>query len=222
MEQSNTDKRIWTRASEDGKHAAAGMSLGSGGGMKTGAGGKPQPYGWHGYYGETGGGSSPGPVYRGMVTPPHEVRGEARKAVNPAGGHDPQGNPVYTYMQCSGNVYDPEGNILGKGYSGNGPGYKNPKMENAPFIGPIPAGFYRVGRPMQEYKKLRGHILPLTPIGATALKLRSLDRSGFLWHGGQMTPPFGSSEGCIVSSLALRSQVQEGSLIRVLPCEEEQ
>ena len=67
---------MWTRVSEDGKHAAAEMSLGSGGGTKTGAGGKPQPYGWHGYYGETGGGSSTGPVYRGKVTLPHEVRGK--------------------------------------------------------------------------------------------------------------------------------------------------
>ena len=28
MEAHSTDKRIWTRVSEDGKHAAAGMSLG--------------------------------------------------------------------------------------------------------------------------------------------------------------------------------------------------
>jgi len=80
METENSVKRIWTRVSEDGKSAAAGMSLGSGGattsGTKLGAGGKPQPYGWHGYYGETGGGSSTGPVYRGKVTLPHEVRGK--------------------------------------------------------------------------------------------------------------------------------------------------
>lgn len=44
-------------------------------GTKIGAGGKPQPYGWHGYYGETGGGASNGPVYRGKVTLPNEVRG---------------------------------------------------------------------------------------------------------------------------------------------------
>lgn len=75
METSSTNKGIWTRVSEDGKSAAAGMSLGSGGGMKIGAGHKPQPYGWHGYYGETGGGSSPGPEHRGKVTPPYEVRG---------------------------------------------------------------------------------------------------------------------------------------------------
>lgn len=80
METSSTDKRVWTEVSEDGKSGAAGMSLGSSGGSasgtKIGAGGKPQPFGWHGYYGETGGGASPGPVYRGRVTLPHEVRGK--------------------------------------------------------------------------------------------------------------------------------------------------
>ena len=80
METRSMDTGIWTRVSEDGKHAAAGMSLdtggGAGGGTKTGAGGKPQHYGWHGYYGETGGGSSTGPEYRGTVTLPGEVREE--------------------------------------------------------------------------------------------------------------------------------------------------
>ncbi|MBU1228372.1 MAG: hypothetical protein KKA55_05270 [Proteobacteria bacterium] len=75
METENSDKRIWTRVSEDDKSATAGMSPGSGGGTKIGAGHKPQPYGGHGYYGETGGGASSGPEYRGKVTLPHEVRG---------------------------------------------------------------------------------------------------------------------------------------------------
>ena len=56
--------------------AADGPAKSSGGGTKIGAGHKPQPYGWHGYYGETGGGASSGPVYRGKVTLPHEVRGK--------------------------------------------------------------------------------------------------------------------------------------------------
>ena len=60
---------------------AGGGTDGSGGGMKIGAGHKPQPYGWHGYYGETGGGSSPGPVYRGKVTLPNEVRREVTPPV---------------------------------------------------------------------------------------------------------------------------------------------
>jgi hypothetical protein len=81
MKQDSTDIRIQAWESEDGKHAAASMSLGSGGGTKTGAGGKPQPYGWHGYYGETGGGASSGPVYRGKVSLPHEVRGKVTPPV---------------------------------------------------------------------------------------------------------------------------------------------
>jgi len=94
METENTDKRLWTWVSEDGKSGAAGMSLGSGGGMKIGAGHKPQPYGWHGYYGETVGGSSPGPVYRAKVTPPHEVRGKVTPPP-PAPKPTPKGNVTW-------------------------------------------------------------------------------------------------------------------------------
>jgi len=54
MERSSTDKRIWTMVSEDGKHAAAGMSLGTVG-TKPGGGGEAQPYDGHGrYLGTTG------------------------------------------------------------------------------------------------------------------------------------------------------------------------
>jgi hypothetical protein len=42
MERISTDKRIWTVVSEDGKHAAAGMSLGAVG-MKPGGGARSSP-----------------------------------------------------------------------------------------------------------------------------------------------------------------------------------
>ncbi|MDQ7836613.1 MAG: DUF2778 domain-containing protein [Humidesulfovibrio sp.] len=84
--------------SEDGKSAAAGMSLGAGGGTasgtKIGAGGHPQPYGWHGYYGETGGGSSPGPVYRGKVAVPNEVRGKVSPPAKPGKVATPPASPA--------------------------------------------------------------------------------------------------------------------------------
>lgn len=83
MDTESMDKRIWTKVSEDDRHAAAGMSLGSGGGSgggtKTGAGGKPQPYGYRGWYGVVDGGSiSGGYEVRGKITPPREVRGSVR------------------------------------------------------------------------------------------------------------------------------------------------
>ncbi len=42
METRSTDNRIWTRVSDDGKHAAAGMSLGPVG-AKPGGGGEERP-----------------------------------------------------------------------------------------------------------------------------------------------------------------------------------
>jgi len=44
------DKRIWASVSENGKSAAAGMSLGPVLGVKTGGGDKPQSFGPHGWY----------------------------------------------------------------------------------------------------------------------------------------------------------------------------
>lgn len=53
MEQESTHGGLWTKVSDDGKHAAAGMNLGMGpgqAGTKPGGGGKDQPYGEHGQY----------------------------------------------------------------------------------------------------------------------------------------------------------------------------
>jgi len=83
--------------SADGKHAAAGMSLGSGGGIgrKLGKGGEgQQAYRLSdGEYASEGGGSSPGPVYRGKVTLPTQT---GKAAVPPpAPKPAPQGNVTW-------------------------------------------------------------------------------------------------------------------------------
>jgi len=71
----------------------AGNSPGSGG-MKIGAGGKPQPYGEHGLYSSTGGGST-GPEFRGKVMPPNEIRGKAgpRPRAKVTWANDERGKP---------------------------------------------------------------------------------------------------------------------------------
>jgi len=71
MEGNSADKRIWTMVSEDGKHAAAGMSL-EPAGTKPGGGGEEQPYDGHGRYLGTAGseGISGGNEVRGKVTTP--------------------------------------------------------------------------------------------------------------------------------------------------------
>jgi hypothetical protein len=97
METESTDKRLWTRVSEGGNSAAAGMSLGSGGGMKIGGGHKPQPYGYHGWYGVVGGGSiSGGYEVRGKITPPREVRGPVTPPVQTGKVASPSPTPLNT------------------------------------------------------------------------------------------------------------------------------
>ena len=106
-------------ATDSGSVMAGG---GSGGGTKIGAGGKPQPYGWHGYYSDTGGGSSSGPVYRGKVTRPHEVRGKVTPPQKEKYTPPPPAprKPHLTYSQKSGQLRDADGGLMDKGHSGYG------------------------------------------------------------------------------------------------------
>ncbi len=56
--------------------AGGGSGGGTASGTKIGAGHKPQPYGWHGYYGETGGGFSGGTPSRNPAPPPSKAPAE--------------------------------------------------------------------------------------------------------------------------------------------------
>lgn len=63
--------------------AASGVGGAGGGYTKTGAGGKPQEYGWHGYYGSAGAGVSGGNEVRGKVTPPPAQKNNEQKPPSP-------------------------------------------------------------------------------------------------------------------------------------------
>lgn len=63
--------------------AMAESSGAGGGGTKIGAGGHPQEYGWHGYYGSTGGGISGGNEVRGKVTLPPAQKSKEQKPPEP-------------------------------------------------------------------------------------------------------------------------------------------
>jgi hypothetical protein len=203
---------------------AAGGGAGGGTGHKLGKGGHgQQPYDLHSGEYEGEGGSSRGPVFRGKVTPPQSahVRQEANKAVNPAGGHDPQGNPVYTYMQCSGNLYDPEGGGIAAGSSGKDigilKGRNNPAMQSVPYVGPIPVGLWRIGAWRPDKPIMGPHVRELLPDPVTARAVAGMGRDPktFYLHGGGIN----ASQGCILMPPNVRLALPEGAWIRVLPCE---
>jgi len=228
--------------SEDGKSAAAGVSLGSGGGSasgtKTGAGGKPQPYGWHGYYGETGGGASSGPVYRGKVTLPHEVRGKVTPpplttpSQSPLGQGPQKGQNVgkhyvlppqvkvenartaLVYSQRDGKLLDMEDRLVGQGYSG-APGHVNkPEFQDEVDKGVIPEGTWTIGEVIVNREDARGmgpDVIKLEPDAATAERIRAMGRdpNTFYIHGDNQRKNQSASEGCIIMKQKERWAIRE-------------
>jgi len=156
METNSADRRMRTWVSDDGKPAAAGMSLGPVG-TKPGGGGEEQPYDGHGrYLGSTGlGGLSGGSEVRGKVTPPHH-EAPTRKVPSSVtwkgdeGGKPtlppppPPRQPHLTYNQKSGELTGPDGKSLIVGHAGRGGGQNNPEAEGIKGVGPIPQGNWRV------------------------------------------------------------------------------
>jgi hypothetical protein len=204
----------------------ASLSAAGGIGYKLGKGGHgQQPYDLHsGEYEDEGGDSSRGPMHRGTVRnlpQTAQLRQKVSKTINPAGGHDPQGNPVYTYMQCSGNLYDPEGGDIATGSSGKDigilKGRNNPAMQPVPYVGPIPVGLWRIGawRPDKPY--MGPHVRELLPDPATSKAVTGMGRDPktFYMHGGGIN----ASQGCILMPPNVRLALPEGAWIRVLPCE---
>lgn len=109
---------------------------------------------------------------------------------------------MWTLNQKTGEIRQ-DGHLVGMGYAGKGEGKNNPEMQAIHNVGPLPCGLYQIGEPKEG-----------THMGAFALELIPHDsnemfgRDGFFWHGddGKGT----ASEGCIVSSYALRHMAYAG------------
>jgi len=211
MEMNSADKRMWTWTSEDGKHAAAGVSLGPVG-TKPGGGGGEQPYDDHGRYLGTKGpdGISGGSEVRGKVSPP-------LRAKYPPPPSAPR-QPHLTYSQKSGELRDADGCLMDKGHSGYEDYRDKPEFENAKDRGVIPRGNYRVAEVVEDttgtdrYRKGR-HILRLEPADAeTRQRLKEMNRDGFWIHNGSRPK---ASQGCILTKETTRRQIPVGSILRV-------
>ena len=106
------------------------------------------------------------------------------------------------------------------GYSGIGKGYNNSSMQNIPYVGPIPVGFYSIG-PIGMHYSYKGTPLPnsmsLTPIWGTVTP----GRGGFLIHGPHKKTPGDkkASTGCIVLDEIFRILIadSEDYILRVVP-----
>jgi len=214
------------------------MSLDSGGGMKIGAGKRPQPFGRDGRYGEMGGGSSTGPEYRAKVTLPNEVRGEvtpppsATPPQSPLGQGPQKGQNVgkqyvlppqvkaenaqtaLVYSQSDGRLMDMEDRLVGQGYSG-APDYVNkPEFQDKVDKGVIPEGTYTIGEVIVSRVDGRGmgpDVIKLEPDAATAERIRAMGRdpNTFYIHGDNQKKNQSASEGCIIMDQEYRKALKE-------------
>jgi hypothetical protein len=101
--------------------------------------------------------------------------------------------------------------MLGTGYSGHGDGLNNPEMEAIHNVGPIPAGFYKIG-PFSTHERLGPMSAPLSPIEGTDTH----GRDGFFIHGDNEAADFTASDGCIVLEYNLRKLIANAGSDQIL------
>jgi hypothetical protein len=110
----------------------------------------------------------------------------------------------WTYEQSTGAMFDPNGVLVGNGYSGSGAGRNNAEMESIHNVGPIPHGEYTMGEPVTSH--VHGpYAIPLAP----DIENEMYGRDGFLCHGDSVIAPGTASEGCIIQARDTRIKMWE-------------
>ena len=109
---------------------------------------------------------------------------------------------MWTYSQGTGNLLDPSGKLVATGYSGHGHGKNNCDLQHVPNVGPIPRGYWILGKPYDS-KKVGPYAIPLKPV----LETETFGRSAFLCHGESSKNPGNASEGCIIFKRNVRNMM---------------
>lgn len=92
----------------------------------------------------------------------------------------------------------------GAGYSGRGQGLNNPADQFIPNVGPLPQGWYTIGRQQTNFTssgKALYQSMRLIPNPSNEM----FGRGGFLMHGDNSAHNHSASEGCIVLPLDVRN-----------------
>lgn len=110
---------------------------------------------------------------------------------------------MHTFEQVSGN-YSLDADLWAKGYAGHGAGKNNPTAQNVPFVGPIPVGRWKIGKPF-HHPELGELTFPLVPLEGT----QTFGRMLFRIHGDNPEHIGASSDGCIVLPRDVREQIQK-------------
>lgn len=104
----------------------------------------------------------------------------------------------WLYEQASGFLYDPAGvKLFPPGYSGAfGIWQNNPKLQNIPMFGCIPAGWYTRGRVIPDDPETGISSIELIPDAANNM----FGRDDMRMHGDSRTSPGHASKGCIIQA----------------------
>lgn len=110
-------------------------------------------------------------------------------------------NSFWIYSQSTGAIWKPDFIGFAVGYSGYGAGKNNPILESERNVGPIPRGFYVIGKPYTS-TKVGPIAIPLSPHCHKAH-----ERTDLLIHGDSIKNPGSASKGCIVLPRSTREEI---------------
>lgn len=109
---------------------------------------------------------------------------------------------MWTYIQVTGGMWDPDFDLLAVGYAGMGVGKNNPSLQSVFRVGPLPAGKYIIQAPADD-AQVGEYAMRLIPDPANQMYLRA----DFFIHGDSREHPGEASDGCIVLDLPARQAI---------------
>lgn len=125
----------------------------------------------------------------------------------------------WTYRQSTGELSNPDGKVVAKGYAGgncgkNPEGVNNPLMQAIKAIGPIVCGGFTFGDPVLQ-SHLGPFAIPLIPDPANDM----MGRGDFFMHGDTLAMNHSASMGCIIMPRAIRNTcaASDDDLLQVVP-----
>jgi len=110
---------------------------------------------------------------------------------------------AWQFQQSTGQMTDPNGNLVATGYTGNNNGLNNPADQFVQNSGPIPQGNYTIGPPHMPVDHLGPMALPLYADPANDMG----GRFGFFCHGDNNLGNQSASDGCIIMEHDIREQM---------------
>ena len=110
---------------------------------------------------------------------------------------------MWQYQQSTGQMTDPNGNVVATGYSGHNGGINDPSQQSSPNIGPLPQGNYTIGPAHTPPDHLGVFALPLYPDPNNTM----FGRFGFFIHGDNQFMNQTASDGCIIMPLTVRESI---------------